>query len=114
MARTSSQFISAADLEAGLIRKFQRQCHHYMQDTPREDDVLEWLALMRHYGAPTRMLDWTWSFFVALFFAIQYADSTSAVWGLNLDAIDENVPKATRHRLDTDPCARTPETFAQI
>jgi hypothetical protein len=32
-----------------------------LADTPDQDDWLEWIALMQHYGAPTRFLDWTYS-----------------------------------------------------
>src|SRR5688572_25659565 len=48
--------------EGGLIRRFKRQYHHYSSDPPNEWDYLEWLALMQHHGAPTRLLDWTYSF----------------------------------------------------
>jgi hypothetical protein len=77
------------DVEAGLLRKFQRHGHLYegRMAVPDHDNVLEWLALMQHYGAPTRLLDWSYSFWVALFFACENAhpDASSwpAVWALN-------------------------------
>jgi hypothetical protein len=72
------------DLERGLLRRFKRQCFHYVSDPPQEKDYLEWLALMQHHGAPTRLLDWTYSFFVALYFAIEAAQNDQcAVWALN-------------------------------
>jgi hypothetical protein len=58
----------APRIESGLLRRFKRQAHHYISNPPEENDPLEWLALMQHYGAPTRLLDWTYSFFVALYF----------------------------------------------
>ena len=63
----------ALRIEGGLLRRFKRQCHHYIAHPPDEDNTLEWLALMRHYEAPTRLLDWTYSFFVASYFALEKA-----------------------------------------
>jgi hypothetical protein len=48
------------------------------------DDELEWLGLMQHHGAPTRLLDFTWSPFVAAFFALEKATEDAAVWAINL------------------------------
>ena len=57
-------------IEQGLIREFKRHIHHYLSYQPDDDDWIEWLSLMQHYGAPTRLVDATYSIFIALFFAI--------------------------------------------
>jgi len=41
---------------------------------PRSGSIDEWLFLMQHYGVPTRMLDWTESGIVSLFFSVHEQD----------------------------------------
>jgi hypothetical protein len=109
---------STLDLEAGLIRRFIRQSHHYLTHLPSEENILEWLALMQHYGAPTRLLDWTHSMFVALFFAIEQTDRECAVWALNHDWINKTaesmLPQDGSKALENDKNIRKKETFDKV
>jgi hypothetical protein len=71
-------------LENRVIGFFKERARRSVRPPPDDLDLLSWLAVMQHYGAPTRLLDWTTSPFVALWFA--YADAESepaALWGLN-------------------------------
>lgn len=81
--------------EAALLRDFQRYTYDLEGDRPGEDQVDEWWALMRHHGAPTRLLDWTYSFWIAVFFALEGAEvgDTAAVWAIDPRALR----KGTRH-----------------
>jgi hypothetical protein len=78
-------------VEGGLIRRFKRTYHHYSADAPSEFDYTEWLALMRHHGAPTRLLDWTHSIYIALFFALERSETPAVIWALNVGYLDKQI-----------------------
>lgn len=69
--------------EYALIREFRRRAHLYLSDLPEEADLVGWLALMQHHGAPTRLLDFTYSFFVACYFAFIDKQDTPVVWAIS-------------------------------
>ena len=73
------------DYEWKLVREFCRRAHIYHPSPPEKRDELEWLALLRHHGGPTRLLDFTYSPFIATYFALEGAgeDEDSAVWAIN-------------------------------
>jgi hypothetical protein len=49
---------------------------------------------MQHHGAPTRLLDFTYSIYVAAYFALENADSDSCIWAINAPwALKESVSK---------------------
>ena len=60
-----------AGQEERILRIFQRKAHLFLDHIPPESDSFQWLGLMQHHGAPTRLLDLTWSPYVAAFFALE-------------------------------------------
>ena len=60
------------DREKQLIRSFQRKAPYHLKGVgvPAPNKTLEWLSLMQHHEAPTRLLDWTYSFYIALYNAV--------------------------------------------
>jgi hypothetical protein len=81
------------EYEKRIFEEFRRHAHTYLARTPKDEDTLEWLALMQHYGAPTRLLDFTTSFWIALFFAFEQAEKECAVVALNPDSLREKGQK---------------------
>jgi len=65
------------------VSKFQRRAHYYLQHLPPVADYVAWLSVMQHHGAPTRLVDFTRSLYVALYFAIIDAEAEAAVWMLD-------------------------------
>lgn len=75
--------------ERRLSREFMRKARGFLSDPPSDKDFMEWLALMQHYGAPTRLHDWTYSFWTAVLFAMEKANidgrKSCAVWALEIE-----------------------------
>jgi len=67
---------------------------------PQTDYKLGWLAIMQHYGAPTRLLDFTYSPYVALYFALRNREKNESdyaeVWGIDAAALREQTAKTSR------------------
>jgi hypothetical protein len=82
--------------EEVILREFRRRAHHYEKDLPSPDDKLEWLALIQHFGGPTRLLDFTKSFYVAAFFAMESAENDAAVWALNEELLYQHTDNIIR------------------
>jgi hypothetical protein len=98
--------------EQEAFAHFKMQAKALTDRVPAEADLIGWLTLMRHMGAPTRLLDWTLSFYVAAFFA--YVDlpvegvKDAALWCLSLGA-QSRYGHMTSH-LDPMDCGKTVTT----
>jgi hypothetical protein len=73
-----------AGTEQILMEKFKQNAVSFL--SPRPTNYWEWLFLMQHFGVKTRLLDWTESPLVALYFAVietpSQKDTDAALWVL--------------------------------
>jgi FRG domain len=92
----------AAQLERHLIRNFRK---YAARDAVPVDTPWNWLALGQHYGLPTRLLDWTFSPYVALHFAtaaVDGFDRDGVVWMVDYVRAHELAPDALRDELEAE------------
>ena len=67
--------------EAPLVTRFKQNAFALLPDRPSSE--WEWLFVMRHYGVPTRLLDWSESPLVGLYFAVSKEPRhDAALWAL--------------------------------
>jgi hypothetical protein len=89
-------------LEKHLLRNFRKYAH---RNVVQRDSIWHWLSVAQHYGLPTRLMDWTYSPFVALHFAtadLNRFDRDGAIWAVNYVLTHQLVPQRLRHRLDLE------------
>jgi hypothetical protein len=91
-----------ATLEQHLLRSFRKYASR--RDVP-VDSLWNWLALAKHHSLPTRLLDWSYSPYVALHFVTAHAsrnDRDGAVWMVDVAKAREHLPKPLRQALEQE------------
>jgi len=78
--------------ESSLLTRFKQSAAMLLDSSPKQS--FDWLFLMQHYGVPTRLLDWSESPLVALYFAVEnidvHGDEDGALWLINPSELNKH------------------------
>jgi FRG domain len=83
-----SKSMQWAALEALVSSEFRARARIHLTAPLIPDDELSWLAMMQHYAVPTRLLDFTYSPFVGLYFAMRSGHYDTSRTHVRLWAVD--------------------------
>lgn len=106
--------------ESWMLLDFKREAHNFLAELPRPEDFLEWMALGRHYKMPSRLVDFSYSFPVASYFALsrRMKDEDACIMAINLTWMKNDVESklkgdwAIKHGLPDEQCSfHNPKLF---
>ena len=91
-----------ARLEKHLLRNFRKYAH---RDAVPNDSNWNWLTMAQHHGLPTRLMDWTFSPYVAMHFATANLEAfgiDGVIWAVDYVKVHASLPTALRRELQQE------------
>ncbi|MFZ5650736.1 MAG: FRG domain-containing protein [Bacillota bacterium] len=89
-------------LENHIVRNFRKYAH---RDAVSGDSIWNWLTVAQHHGLPTRLLDWTFSPYVAAHFAtanIEHYGIDGVIWCVDYVKAHMFLPGSLREILEKE------------
>lgn len=99
-------------IEKVFLTEFKRGARNYLTRDELPEHTIEWLALMQHHGAPTRLVDFSKSPFISAYFAFEQCNEEVekvAIWAININVIRTAAYNIIREKLGEE--AETNKNF---
>lgn len=93
---------SATNIESHIIRNFIK---YTKTELPNNYSIWDFLSIAQHHGLPTRLLDWSFSPYVALHFAtsdLSKFDKDAAIWCINMVDVHKTLDPRYKNALEEE------------
>lgn len=110
--------------ESWMLFEFKREAYNYLNNKPEPADFLEWLSIGRHYGMPSRLVDFTYSPYIVAYFALSVKGKKekgyiiALNWEWMKDETEKNISGGWKNKLGTiknkDASFHNPKLFQKV